>query len=129
VAKRKVLHDAINVGGAEELGVAQPTAALGTLSLKQMAPAGAAVGDFAGARNFEPFGHRFPRFDSFGSSHIKLFSSGRLCPFLLNFKVDWILQAFPGQLIQLLSKLPPGPAGLNARISGPLPQGRAQGGG
>jgi hypothetical protein len=44
-------------------------AALGIFGLGQVAVAGVAAQDFAGAGDFEPLGHGFFRFDAFGSSH------------------------------------------------------------
>jgi hypothetical protein len=69
VAERKILQDAINVGCPEELRIAQPAAALGTFALKQMAPARAAVQNFAGASDLETLGYSLPGLNSFGTSH------------------------------------------------------------
>jgi hypothetical protein len=57
MTKRKILHDAINVGCTEELCVAQPTATFGTLALKQMAFARTMEDNFSAACDFETFGY------------------------------------------------------------------------
>jgi hypothetical protein len=57
VAEWQVLFDTVNVGCSEELCLSQRPAPFGTLALKQMASAGAAEQDFAGAGYFETFDH------------------------------------------------------------------------
>jgi hypothetical protein len=69
VAERQILQDAIGVGRVNEGSLAEVAAALGTFSLGQMAEASAAVEDFACAGDFEPLGHGFLRFNTFGASH------------------------------------------------------------
>jgi hypothetical protein len=73
MAERQILQDAISVGRVNKGSLAQMTAALGTFTLCQMAQAGAAVENFAGAGHFEPLGHGLFRFDAFGTSHKFLF--------------------------------------------------------
>lgn len=55
MTKRKILHDTINVGCTKDLPVAQPTTALGILSLKQVPFARAMEKHFAGTGYFEAF--------------------------------------------------------------------------
>jgi hypothetical protein len=73
VAERQILQYAISISRVNEGSLAEMAAALGTFSLGQMAEAGAAVENLAGAGNLEPLGHGFFRFDAFGSSHKFLF--------------------------------------------------------
>ena len=70
VAERKILLDTINIGGAKERCFSQRAAAFGTFALQQMAPARAVEHDLAGSGYLETFGHRFPGFNAFGTSHI-----------------------------------------------------------
>jgi hypothetical protein len=74
MAKRKILFDTVNVGGSEEPCLSQPPPAFGTFALKQMASAGASERDLARSGYLETFGHRFPGFNSFGTSHKSSFS-------------------------------------------------------
>jgi hypothetical protein len=69
VTEREVLLDAIHVGLVNEVCAAQAAAAFRTFGLAEVAPASATAQDFAAGGNFEPFGHRFLRFDTFGASH------------------------------------------------------------
>ena len=69
MAERQILRDAIRVGGVHRGCATETAAALGILGLGQVAVAGVAAQDFAGAGDFEPLGHRLLRFDAFGSSH------------------------------------------------------------
>ncbi len=69
MAPREVLLDAICVGGMDEGGTAQTTAALGALGLTEVPAASLTAQDFAGGGYFEPLGHGFFRFDAFGTSH------------------------------------------------------------
>ena len=69
VAERQVLRDAVSIGRINDHRTAEPAAALGTLGLGQVAFAGVAAQNFAGAGDLEPLGHGLFRFDAFGSSH------------------------------------------------------------
>jgi len=69
MAERQILFDSINVGCANQLRIAQASTTFWVLALQQMAFAGASSRDFAGARDLEPFAHRLPGLNSFGSSH------------------------------------------------------------
>jgi hypothetical protein len=69
VAEGKVLGDPIGIGGVHEFGGAEVAAAFGVFGGQQVAATGAGTHDFAGAGDFEPFGDRFPSFDTFGASH------------------------------------------------------------
>jgi len=57
VAEWQILFDTINVGWSDGHRFAQPSAAFRTFALKQMASARASAHHFAGACNFETFGH------------------------------------------------------------------------
>jgi hypothetical protein len=74
MAERKILCDAVNVGGSEEPCLSQSPPAFGTFALKQMAPACASERDLARTGYLETFGHRFPGLNSFGTSHKISFS-------------------------------------------------------
>ena len=65
----QILSDAIGVGGINQFGGAEIAAALGTLPGQQMALAGPHPHHFAGAGDFESFGHGLFRFNTFGTSH------------------------------------------------------------
>jgi len=69
MAERQILLNSINVGCAKHLHIAQAAPTFWILALQQMPPAGSASQDFAGASNLEPFAHRLPGLNSFGSSH------------------------------------------------------------
>jgi hypothetical protein len=69
MAKHQVLRDAVGIGRINDHRTAETAAALGILGLGQVAVAGMAAQDFAGAGDFEPLGHGLLRFDAFGSSH------------------------------------------------------------
>ncbi len=69
MAERKVLRDAISVGGIDHHSLAEGSATFGVLGLKQVTPAGLRTEDFAARADSEPLGHGFPRFDTFGSTH------------------------------------------------------------
>src|SRR5882757_5943968 len=69
VAERQVLGDAIRVRVVHDSGLAESAAAFGVFALGQMAQTRATAQDFAGAGDFEPFGHGLLRFDAFGTSH------------------------------------------------------------
>jgi len=53
----QVLHNPINIGGADERCLSQRPAAFGAFTLKQMASARAPEKDFAGAGYLETFGY------------------------------------------------------------------------
>jgi hypothetical protein len=57
MTERKILHDAIKIGCAKDLPVAQPAAALRILSLKQVPLARAMEKHFAVTGYFEAFGY------------------------------------------------------------------------
>jgi hypothetical protein len=69
MAEGQVLRDAVSIGRVNDHGTAEMAAALGIFGLGQVAVAGVAAQDFAGAGDFEPLGHGLLRFDAFGSSH------------------------------------------------------------
>jgi hypothetical protein len=69
MAEGQVLHNAVDIGGAEHSGCAQGTAPLGTFVLEQMALARTSAHDFAAGGDFKSFGHCFPGFDTFRASH------------------------------------------------------------
>jgi hypothetical protein len=69
VAEHQVLCDAVGIGRINDHRTAETAAALGVFGLGQVADAGVAAQDFAGAGDFEPLGHGLLRFDAFGSSH------------------------------------------------------------
>ena len=69
MAERQVLLDSINIGCANQLRIAQASPPFWILALQQMPFAGASSRDFAGASDLEPFAHRLPGLNSFGSSH------------------------------------------------------------
>jgi hypothetical protein len=53
----------------DEYGPAQTTTALGAFALAEVPATGLTAQDFAGGGYFEPLGHGFFRFDTFGTSH------------------------------------------------------------
>jgi hypothetical protein len=69
VAERKVLGNAIEVGGMDGRSFAQAAEALGIFGLGQMAASGAKAQYFARSGDFEPLGDGFLRFDAFRTSH------------------------------------------------------------
>jgi hypothetical protein len=69
VAERQVLRDAVGIGRVNDHSTAKMAVALGVFALRQVAVAGVAAQNFAGAGDFEPLGHGLLRFDAFGSSH------------------------------------------------------------
>ena len=69
VAEGQVLRDAVSIGRVNDHNSAETAPALGVFGLRQVAVAGVAAQDFAGAGDFEPLGHGLLRFDAFGSSH------------------------------------------------------------
>jgi hypothetical protein len=73
VAERKILSDAIDVGGVHDGGFAEGAAAFGPFALEQVAPARAGAKHFAGGGDFESLGHGLFGFDAFWTSH-KIFS-------------------------------------------------------
>jgi hypothetical protein len=74
------LQNTIGIGGVHYATGSQTAAALGIFGLEQVPFAGTRTHDFARRGYFKAFGHRFPRFDAFGTSHIynnPLLSKGR----------------------------------------------------
>jgi hypothetical protein len=69
VTEWKVLRDAISVRGIDDSGLAQPSAALRTFALKQMATTRLHPHNLAGTGNLKPFSDGFFRFDAFGTTH------------------------------------------------------------
>jgi hypothetical protein len=69
VAEGQVLLNSINIGCAKHLRIAQASPTFWILALQQMPSAGTPSRDFAGARDLEPFAHRLPGLNSFGSPH------------------------------------------------------------
>ena len=57
MTERQVLFDSINVCGSDEGRLSQRPAAFGIFALQQVSSAGAPEEHFAGAGNFETFGH------------------------------------------------------------------------
>jgi hypothetical protein len=74
VAEWQILFDPINVGRSDERRLSQRPAAFGILALKQMTSARAPAHNFAIGGYFETFGHGFPGFNAFGTSHMDLLS-------------------------------------------------------
>lgn len=72
MAEGQVLQNPIGVSFIHQCGATETAATFGVFALKQVAFASTRAQDFAGAGNFETFGHRFFCFDTFGSSHIQL---------------------------------------------------------
>ena len=69
MAEWQILEDAVGIGGPEDPGLSQGSAAAGTLGLKQVAAACASEKDFSPARYLETFGHGFSGLNAFGASH------------------------------------------------------------
>jgi hypothetical protein len=69
MAERQILQDAVGIGCVHNRSFAKPTPAFGILALQQMAATGVRSHHFAGAGDFETFGHGFLCFDAFGTSH------------------------------------------------------------
>jgi hypothetical protein len=69
MAERQVLQDAISIRRINHGAFAETAAVFGILALQQVAFAGVATQDFAGARDLEPLGHGLLCFDAFGTSH------------------------------------------------------------
>ena len=72
MTERQVLFDSINVRGSNEGRLSQRPAAFGIFALQQVASTGAPEKHFAGAGDFETFGHCFSGFSTFGASHTVL---------------------------------------------------------
>ena len=69
MAEHQPLLDAILVGRVHRGGAAQVAAALGTLSLAQVPPAGARAHDFPAGRNLKALGRGLLGLDAFWTSH------------------------------------------------------------
>ena len=69
MAEREVLLDAIHVGLVDKVCAAQAAPAFRAFSLAEMASASPTPQDLATSGDFEPLGHRFLCFDTFGASH------------------------------------------------------------
>jgi hypothetical protein len=69
VAERQALRDAIHVGRMDCGRATEAAAALGSLGLAQVAPAGAGAHNLAPSRYLEPLGRSFPGLDAFWTSH------------------------------------------------------------
>jgi hypothetical protein len=69
VAEGQVLLNSINIGCAKHLRIAQASPPFWILALQQMPSTGASSRDFAGASDLEPFAHRLPGLNPFGSPH------------------------------------------------------------
>jgi hypothetical protein len=74
VAERKVLRDAIGIGGIHYCGLAQTSAALRTFALQQMAAARLHPHNLAGSGYLKPLGDGLFRFDAFRTTHKFAFS-------------------------------------------------------
>jgi hypothetical protein len=74
VAKRHILEDAIEVGGTQDLRLAQRPSPFGTFALQQMAFARAVKHYFAGPGYLETFTDGLPGFNAFGTSHTESLS-------------------------------------------------------
>jgi hypothetical protein len=72
MTERQILSDAIGIGRISNGGLAKAATALGVFGLGQMPATRGKADDLAGGGDFEPFGHGFPSFDAFGTTH-KLF--------------------------------------------------------
>jgi hypothetical protein len=68
-AERQVLGDAVYIRRINRGGLAKTPETLGVFGLSQVAAASAGAHDLAGGGDFKPLGHRFLRFDAFGTSH------------------------------------------------------------
>jgi hypothetical protein len=77
MAEREVLKDPIHVSFVDDGRGAQPAAAFGVFGLHEVAFAGVRAQYLAGAGNFESFGHRFIRLNTFRASHINFLSKER----------------------------------------------------
>ena len=69
MTKRQVLENAIFIAFMNERGSSETTAALGVLGLEEVAFASTGAQHFAASCDFEAFGYRFLRLDTFWSSH------------------------------------------------------------
>ncbi len=67
--ERKVLRDAIKVGGMHIGGFAEAAQAMGVFGLGQVAATGAMAQSLASGSDFKPFGHGLFCFNAFGTSH------------------------------------------------------------
>lgn len=73
MAKRESLLDAIFIPLVDEDAAAQIAAALGAFALAEVAASSTGAQDLAGAGDLKALGHRFFRFDTFGTSHNSIF--------------------------------------------------------
>jgi hypothetical protein len=69
VAEGETLRDSIHVGLVNEVRAAQAAPAFRAFGLAEVTAAGTTAQDFAAGGDFEPLGHRFLCFDTFGASH------------------------------------------------------------
>ena len=88
MAPGQALGDPVLVGRIHLFGSAKAAAAFGVFGGQQMPFAGAGAHDLAGAGDFEPFGHRFLRSDTFGASH----------KFLVRYKRARTIGCIPGRI-------------------------------
>jgi hypothetical protein len=72
MAERKVLRDAISVGGVHDAHFAETAAALGVFGLQQVPATRVRVKNLASGCDLETFGHGLLRFDAFGTTHNKI---------------------------------------------------------
>ena len=96
MAEREILRDAIGVGRVNDGRFAQMAAAFGIFALSQVAEAGAAVENLAGAGDFEPFGNGFSCFDAFGSSHKIYYFNCKRARTILSGRMRRKREIFPG---------------------------------
>jgi hypothetical protein len=73
VAKRKVLFDAILVGGMHECGAAQRASPFRAFRLAEVATAGLLAQNLAARRDLESLRHGLFGLDAFGTSHKLMF--------------------------------------------------------
>src|ERR1051326_95855 len=69
VAERQTLRNPVGVSRIDQLGSSQTTPTFRVLGLQQVPFASMAAHDLSPRGNLEPLGHRFLRFDAFGTSH------------------------------------------------------------
>jgi hypothetical protein len=69
MAERKVLRDAVRVGGIDHDSLAEAATAFGALGLEQVTATRFGTHYFTAGSDLEPFGHGFSCFNTFGATH------------------------------------------------------------
>jgi len=77
MTERHILQNAVGIGFTQDRRLAEAATTFGIFALQQVAPARARAQNFAASGNFKSFGHRFPCFNTFWSSHKLVFPSKR----------------------------------------------------